>query len=175
MPGPSFSCEASSSSAALFLLRRSCADILATPLPYSALIRTSRTRPNDFTFLFCPRPALAAFPSACPTAPPIAYHTASTQMAPSIPPYLPVAESYTPTHPELFRIIFAKGDFASSLITVAVSQPPPAPPPSSPSRSNPISVISPSPKFTLSISHIAPYTDSPTLCDSHSRKETPSA
>lgn len=41
-------------------------------------------------------------------------------MAPSIPPYLPVAASYVPTHNELFHVSFADGDFASSLITQKV-------------------------------------------------------
>jgi hypothetical protein len=38
----------------------------------------------------------------------------------SIPPYLPIESDYSPTHPDLFLIHFAKGDFASSLITQQV-------------------------------------------------------
>lgn len=39
-------------------------------------------------------------------------------MAVSVPPYLPLRESYVPTHAGLFAVQFAQGDFASSLVTL---------------------------------------------------------
>lgn len=160
LPVPRFSWDASSSSAALFLLLRSCADILDrryTPARQSSEFGARRGARERFQ-----KVGVAGFfqryfdPDPVPLF--VTAHSAhrTRKMAPSIPPYLPVAESYTPTHPELFRIIFAKGDFASSLITVAVS---PHPNPCPPRVELRESRSSPRLQFHLSLHRFSPLHD----------------
>ena len=145
-------------------------------LPLIQLFGPTRERQVDFSN-FPSALALSLFTPPFPSCSEPS-HAVPTTMAPSIPPYLPVAESYKPTHPELFRIIFAKGDFASSLITVAVSNNSLL---SFPLSSTPIHRISVIPRPQISISHYATFllvralTDSLHDHDSHSPKEIPSA